>query len=572
MVCCIRQSATGEPPVGRGPTRKQVPSVKEVKQVKEDRERLTDHFVQTLPPLLEKYGVDSDKLTNLLTIPQHFDLERYTSSRQEGNLDQLLKKIQKIVDRSTDNDVLDSCAKTLEILCSEGTAIYTRCDVARSTLIDTLVNKYKEAMDEWRSLIEGEEEPNEEETFQVITSLKKVSIFSACHNLGQWGIWGSIFQDVNDAKEKTHKTLPEEAIKYCISACYYGILWDLKNIEDRLEAGGTADGEINSLNDRLHQFIDLIKEILQHTDVQSFREEAYITLCDLLVTFSSQLAQGTHAALEQLVFDADKSVCSMLNGFIQTYVFIDEDEEELDEHSKIEELHKRRNFLASFCKLIVYNMMPIQVAGDVFKHYVKYYNDYGDIIKATLGKAREINKVNCARTMVSSLTVIFKELQTDGQKVNRAAEEFTSVKELAKRFALSFGLDAVKNREAITALHREGILFAVFQSPDAPEDPSNPPPNLAFLEILSEFTNKLLKQDKRVVLSFLNKRISAGMPSSRGEDWQPLLQYRNSLVHGESDQPIVTSKRAYGRKKKDAADDEEGDENANSDEEYNAGY
>lgn len=42
------------------------------------------------------------------------------------------------------------------------------------------------------------------------------------------------------------------------------------------------------------------------------------------------------------------------------------------------------------------------------------------------------------------------------------------------------------------------------------------------------------------------------MPSSRGEDWQPLLQYRNSLVHGESDQPIVTSKRAYGRKKKDA--------------------
>lgn len=71
------------------------------------------------------------------------------------NLDQLLKKIQKIVDRSTDNDVLDACAKTLEILCTEGTAIYTRCDVARSTLIDLLVNKYKEAMDEWRSLIEG---------------------------------------------------------------------------------------------------------------------------------------------------------------------------------------------------------------------------------------------------------------------------------------------------------------------------------------------------------------------------------------------------------------------------------
>ena len=28
-----------------------------------------------------------------------------------------------------------------------------------------------------------------------------------------------------------------------------------------------------------------------------------------------------------------------------------------------------------------------------------------------------------------------------------------------------------------------------------------------------------------------------GMPSSRGEEWQPLLLYRNSLVHGETDLP-----------------------------------
>lgn len=72
------------------------------------------------------------------------------------------------------------------------------------------------------------------------------------------------------------------------------------------------------------------------------------------------------------------------------------------------------------------------------------------------------------------------------------------VQELAKRFALSFGLDAVKNREAITALHREGILFSVNPLENS-EDPTGPPPNLPFLEILTEFTNKLLKQDKRVV-------------------------------------------------------------------------
>ena len=57
------------------------------------------------------------------------------------------------------------------------------------------------------------------------------------------------------------------------------------------------------------------------------------------------------------------------------------------------ELHKRRNFLASFSKLIIYNVLPTKVGADVFKHYVVFYNHYGDIIKATLSKARENNKV-----------------------------------------------------------------------------------------------------------------------------------------------------------------------------------
>ena len=58
------------------------------------------------------------------------------------------------------------------------------------------------------------------------------------------------------------------------------------------------------------------------------------------------------------------------------------------------ELHKRRNFLASFSKLIIYNVLPTKVGADVFKHYVVFYNHYGDIIKATLSKARENNKVS----------------------------------------------------------------------------------------------------------------------------------------------------------------------------------
>lgn len=67
----------------------------------------------------------------------------------------LLGKLKEIVQTHTENELLVTCGKTLEVLCMEGTAIYTRCNVARSTITDMCVNRYKEAIDEWRNLMEG---------------------------------------------------------------------------------------------------------------------------------------------------------------------------------------------------------------------------------------------------------------------------------------------------------------------------------------------------------------------------------------------------------------------------------
>lgn len=59
-----------------------------------------------------------------------------------------------------------------------------------------IVASYKEAIDDWRTLLLGEETPNDDELFNVISSLKKVSMFFACHNLNTWSLWNTLFQDV----------------------------------------------------------------------------------------------------------------------------------------------------------------------------------------------------------------------------------------------------------------------------------------------------------------------------------------------------------------------------------------
>ena len=66
-----------------------------------------------------------------------------------------MRLMQNVVERHTETEVLENCAKTLEVLCTEDHAIYSRCDVIRSTLIDRLVNKLREVLDDYSTLIAG---------------------------------------------------------------------------------------------------------------------------------------------------------------------------------------------------------------------------------------------------------------------------------------------------------------------------------------------------------------------------------------------------------------------------------
>ena len=164
-------------------------STKEVKQVSDDKQALTAHFIQTLPPLLEKYLPDHEKIANLMTIPQYFDLEIYTTSRQEKNLEKLLNLIREIVDKHSDTEALEACAKTLETLCDDKFAIYSRCDIARSRLLEMITNQYMEVKDDYSNLLLASEEAQDDEMFLLNSKLKKVECFYACHNMSQHGIW-----------------------------------------------------------------------------------------------------------------------------------------------------------------------------------------------------------------------------------------------------------------------------------------------------------------------------------------------------------------------------------------------
>uniref|UniRef100_A0A4W5JWT1 Cohesin subunit SA n=1 Tax=Hucho hucho TaxID=62062 RepID=A0A4W5JWT1_9TELE len=443
MLCAIRQACECHPPVGRG-TGKRVLTAKEKKTQLDDRTRITEIFAVALPLLLAKYCVDAEKVTNLLQLPQFFDLEIYTTGRLEKHLESLLRQIREVVEKHTETDVLEACSMTYHALCNEEFTIFNRVDIARSQLLDELVDKFNRLLEDF---------------------------------LQEVGSHGLVVQRLFEIRFTTVSLNTD-------NICF--------------------QGDMVTLRKQMRAFCLMCQSYLTSVNT-TVKEQAFTILCDALMIFSHQIVSLGREQLEALIYTPDSSLQAELLNFILDHVFIDQDDDnnstgqtQTPGRHKIEALHKRRNLLAAYCKLIIYNVVEMNTGADIFKQYMRYYNDYGDIIKETMSKTRQIDKIQCAKTLILSLQQLFNEMLSDlGCNFDRSSSSFCGIKELARRFSLTFGLDQLKTREAIAMLHKDGIEFA-FKEP-SPQGEGNPPLNLAFLDILSEFSSKLLRQDKKTV-------------------------------------------------------------------------
>uniref|UniRef100_A0A673YCL8 STAG2 cohesin complex component a n=1 Tax=Salmo trutta TaxID=8032 RepID=A0A673YCL8_SALTR len=492
MLCAIRQACECHPPVGRG-TGKRVLTAKEKKTQLDDRTRITEIFAVALPLLLAKYSVDAEKVTNLLQLPQFFDLEIYTTGRLEKHLDSLLRQIREVVEKHTETDVLEACSMTYHALCNEEFTIFNRVDIARSQLLDELVDKFTRLLEDF--LLEGEE-PDEDDAYQVLSTLKRITAFHNAHDLSKWDLFTSNYKLLNTGLQ--NGDMPEQIVVHAMQCTHYIILWHLAKV---------SEGSSTKVHTLLLSVTNDYPVSTNGCDYTPLGGRAFTILCDALMIFSHQIVSSGREQLEALIYTPDSPLQAELLNFILDHVFIDQDDDnnstdgqQDDEASKIEALHKRRNLLAAYCKLIIYNVVEMNTGADIFKQYMRLFNE-----------------------MLSDL----------GCNFDRSSSSFCGIKELARRFSLTFGLDQLKTREAIAMLHKDGIEFA-FKEP-SPQGEGNPPLNLAFLDILSEFSSKLLRQDKKTVHLYLERFMTFQMALQREDCWLPLISYRNSLQAGGDD-------------------------------------
>ncbi|XP_072300991.1 cohesin subunit SA-2 [Eucyclogobius newberryi] len=539
LLASLRQASEGPGLVGRSGAKK-VTSVKEKRTQVDDSTKLTEHFLEVLSKLLKKFLQCEDVVALLMKIPQFF-LPDFPLAGKDQLLSDLLLVMRDVLDVHCGAEVLEAAARSYLSLCADKTSWSSTAQTARDAMVQNWVNQLRLLLED--AVKEGTFSADVEKTEEILSTIKRVRAFHNCHDLSKW----SLFELVFPLMSVDQTGLPSQVLSEVLQCLCYAMLWSLNTSSETLTSKEKA------LAQRLHlrQFCESSQRCLSHSD-DAVRKQAFLGICDLLMAHSHLTNMWDPTCCGPLLYTPSPKLQRALLTFLCSHIFVEPESQsqstdtEDSEVEKLEDLHKRRNLLAAFCKLIVHGILEMSMASEVFMCYVKYYNDFGDIIKETLCRTRQTDKNESTRTLVLSLQQLFMRLkheQESGGRPHPGVQTFTSIKELARRFAMTFG-NLMKFRECVVMIHRSGIDF-VFQGFKQTPD-TQTPVDLSYLTILSEFSSKLLKPDKKTMLAYLQKYTAEYITDLREEHWQPLGHYRTSLLaaaEGEEALSLASSDR-----------------------------
>ncbi|KAI6224359.1 SCD domain-containing protein [Aphelenchoides fujianensis] len=471
-------------------------AAKDAKVLHDERVAITESFIPTLPRLLNKFIADQEKITALTQIPLYFELEIYQVGRHERQLGDLMDALDRVFDQHSDEETLQGVVKVLRQFSLSNT-MAKLTDNARIKLIDRIALQFRQSTEE--ALNELPRRLDEEDVAKVAAAFSKLNTLLMVFEIRNVDIWDLVTRG--------------------ISLLFYAISHDIVKAAREKESKAT----FNRIRKRRDDFLTRVRNIMEYAVFNV--EQAFLYLCDMLVMCNWKHPEAGERAGD-LVANLDARFISVINTFVVNNVF----ETSQEEFEKLDQQQQ-------YSKLIIYGQLPIVDMSLVLRYYASTYNDYGDIFKHLLTRCREMDRMSMAQAIIRALKNVYEEIRVaeGGEIVDPESAKFAELRELAKKFAAFFGTELSKNREAVALIHHTGIQSAF--NLDAQSRPSgrrrqaasDQPQAISFLEILAEFSPKLLRHDKTAIHKYLMEHCKPPEDHADDPEWGPFLIYKKSL-------------------------------------------
>lgn len=237
--------------------------------------------------------------------------------------------MQEVLSKHNDTSLLEECSKTLYYFCDEETPIYSKCNIARSSILDDLVDKFTGAMHAFDKLTEVDEN----EMYPLQVALKRITVFAENHDITRYDLVQNTFTILKWAvyNEGFGHELVEKALTLARSI----ITWNMYKLDQELVIAGLEDddGDKTTTSQSVKELVEYISKLSKKfyklcnklfvNDNPAIEQEAYFELCDLLILFSINLV-NTNKEYKPLLLECSTNEINMLSVYVMNNVFSQE--------------------------------------------------------------------------------------------------------------------------------------------------------------------------------------------------------------------------------------------------------
>eukprot|EP00051_Salpingoeca_urceolata_P022542 m.369590 g.369590 ORF g.369590 m.369590 type:complete len:1435 (-) comp19988_c0_seq3:105-4409(-) len=488
------------------------------------RTALTDVFGRKLPALLQKFGSDVDKLTELSGLVRCFDLDHLAGLRLTKQFTELLAQLSDAVLKRSNEGLIESCSETFLFLCDNASStLQDKAFQALSDLSDVLLLRLKNVLEQGLP-----QDPKDEQTYLVKMTLERLSALASHRSLPREPLV-DLLQQIGDIA--LEDDVPDEVLMPTLDLTFSCLAWQLHEVVE----GDRGSEAVESLRQARDHCLHLLDRLLTAGSEQ-IQFQSFQLLVDLCTVFNLgdddlELVVCVTAAQQQRWYD-----------FVQTALL-----DPLGSSSLLAEESPatvlpgewavRYQALSGWCRLIIMGRVDEAFLAGLLPYYLED-KLVGELVRATLARLREDDRKNHQhRAPQAILAGLQKVYEHETVSLEDAIK-------LAKRLVLSFGMDGSKIRTEITLMNKLGIDYALTLVEESL-------PHVSFLEVVREIALKLISQDKLVVDKYLSQVLEKhGVePVEDDEAWDAYFALSRTLKRQRGGTAVTPGARSTGKTK-----------------------
>ncbi|KAG2406635.1 Sister-chromatid cohesion protein [Vigna angularis] len=541
LLCASVKKAVGERIVPATDNRKPYYSKAQKDVFENNKQEITVAMMKTYPLLLRKYISDKAKVSSLVEIVLHMNLEYYSLKRQELNFKNLLQLVKDTFFKHGDKDPLRACVKAIDFCCMESQGeLQDFARIKLKELEDEIVAKLKSAIKE---VVDGGDE------YSLLVNLKRLYELQ----LKRYVPIDSLYEDIVSVLRCSRNNMEDEVVGFLLLNMYLHLAWSLQSIANEEAVSGASLTSLLSKRDTLLQELEYFLNLAaDNKGGGKPGSELACRVCTILAEtwFLFRTTNFRKTQLEALGYQPDAIMLRKFWELCQQQLNISDEAEDEDVNKEYAVETNRDAVMIAAAKLIANDVVPKEdLASEIISHFVMHGTSVTEIVKHLITVLKK-KDVDLAFIFLEALKKAYHRLLVNISGSENGSSENNSLgcKDLAARLSGTFiGAARMKYRPEILKVVRDGIEYAFI----------NAPKQLSFLEeAVLHFLPKLPGPDLNEILNDVQQRAQNVNTEENPSGWRPFHTFitclREKCAKNEAfqDEKEGVSVRRRGRPRK----------------------